>query len=57
MYRYICISMYVYTFFSMCISLYMQREIYFKELSSHVMIMGAGKSEIHGVNQQAGDSG
>lgn len=34
----------------------MQREIYFKELS-HVMIVGAGKSEIHGVNQQAGDSG
>lgn len=40
----------------MYISLYMQREIYFKELS-HVMVMGAGKSEIHGVNQQAGDLG
>lgn len=35
----------------------MQREIYFKELSSHVMIVGAGKSEIHWVNQLAGDSG
>lgn len=56
--------MYVYTFF-LCmyihfflyVSLYMQREIYFKELSSHIMIVGAGKSEIHGVNQLAGDSG
>lgn len=52
-YVYLCTYIH---FFYMYISLYMQREIYFKELS-HVMVMGAGKSAIHGVNQQAGDLG